>query len=359
MSIAGFGPRKILNLISKFKSFENIFNADFSTLQLINGFNELSANKLLKNIDNYDLIKKNCLIEAEKLNKLNAGVITFFDEEYPELLKEIYNPPLILYFKGNIDISKNSNVAVVGTRNPTSYGKMQTEKIVKDLCGKNITIVSGLARGIDSVAHYSALSSNGQTIAVTGSGLDVIYPPENRNLFTEICENGLIISEYELGTKPDAINFPKRNRIISGISLGSLVVETKLNGGAMQTASYALDQNREVFALPGNIGVNQSEGTNMLIQKGSAKLVTNADDILVELNLKLNPEVGINIPRPSIELNLFEEKILNVINNNPIHIDEIANKSNLSASDCLVNLLSLEFKGLVKQLPGKVFQLYN
>lgn len=359
MSIAGFGPRKILNLISKFKSFENIFNADFNTLQLINGFNELSANKLLKNIDNYDLIKKQCLIEAEKLNKLNAGVITFFDEEYPELLKEIYNPPLILYFKGNIDISKNSNVAVVGTRNPTSYGKMQTEKIVKDLCGKNITIVSGLARGIDSVAHYSALSSNGQTIAVTGSGLDVIYPPENRNLFTEICKNGLIISEYELGTKPDAINFPKRNRIISGISLGSLVVETKLNGGAMQTASYALDQNREIFALPGNIGVNQSEGTNMLIQKGSAKLVTNADDILVELNLKLNPEVGINIPKPSVELNLFEEKILNVINDNPIHIDEIANKSNLSASDCLVNLLSLEFKGLVKQLPGKVFQLYN
>jgi DNA processing protein len=158
-----------------------------------------------------------------------------------------------------------------------------------------------------------------------------------------------------LGTKPDAQNFPKRNRIISGLSLGCLVIETAITGGAMQTAAFALDQNREVFAIPGNLGVRQSEGTNMLIQKGEAKLVRNAEDILVELELKLIPIIGKNIPKPTVELNLFEEKILNSLDGEPLQIDNISSITQLSTSECLVHLLSLEFKGLVKQMPGKIF----
>ncbi len=166
---------------------------------------------------------------------------------------------------------------------PSRYGKSVAERFAKDLSYKGITIVSGLARGIDSFAHRATLEVNGRTVAIIGSGLDVIYPSENRKLFDEISENGIIYSEYILGTKPDAQNFPKRNRIISGISLGTLVVETKESGGALQTAAFALDQNREVFAIPGNLGISQSEGTNLLIQKGEAKLVRNCDDILVEI----------------------------------------------------------------------------
>jgi DNA processing protein len=243
----------------------------------------------------------------------------------------------------------------VGTRGPSNYGIIQCEKVVEDLARQNITIVSGLARGIDSIAHRTALKNGGRTIAIIGSGLDVIYPPENKKLFNEIAEKGDIISEYPLGTKPDAQNFPKRNRIISGLSLGCLVVETAITGGAMQTAAFALDQNREVFAIPGNLGVRQSEGTNMLIQKGEAKLVRNAEDILVELELKLKPVIGKNIPKPTVELNLFEEKILNSLDGEPLQIDNISSITQLSTSECLVHLLSLEFKGLVKQMPGKIF----
>ena len=166
-----------------------------------------------------------------------------------------------------------------------------------------------------------------------------------------------MISEFKLGTKPDAVNFPRRNRIISGLSLGCIIIETQITGGAMQTARFALDQNREVFALPGNVGIKQSEGTNNLIQRGEAQLIKSAEDVLVALELKLKPVLGKNIPKHLEELNLFEEKIINTLNTEPLHIDKIASIANLSTSDCLVHLLSLEFKGMVKQLPGKMFAL--
>ncbi|OGU33595.1 MAG: DNA protecting protein DprA, partial [Ignavibacteria bacterium GWA2_35_9] len=264
---------------------------------------------------------------------------------------------LLIYTKGTFTRDDEYSIAIVGTRQPTNYGKIQTERIASELANQNITIVSGLARGIDSIAHKSALKVGKRTIAVTGSGLDVIYPPENAKLYDEIAEKGLIISEYELGAKPDAVNFPKRNRIISGLSLGCIIVETGITGGAMQTAAFALDQNREVFAVPGNLGVKQSEGTNVLIQRGEAKLIRNSEDVLLELELKLKPIIGKNIPKPKIEMNLFEEKIISVLKNEPVQIDVIATSTNLSTSDCLVHLLSLEFKGLVKQLPGKMFAL--
>lgn len=359
LSIEGVGPHKIFSLLNYFHNFENIFDSDPFTLMKVDGISKNLSQKILNAKLQIDTFTKKVEYEQKQLERIKATTITYWDKEYPELLKKIYYPPLIIYTLGKFSEQDKYSIAVVGTRQPTNYGKIQTEKIVAELAEKNITIVSGLARGIDSIAHKTALKSNCRTIAVVGSGLDIIYPPENYKLFYEIAEKGAVITEYELGTKPDAQNFPRRNRIISGLSLGTLVIETKLNGGAMQTAAYAVDQNREIFAIPGNINVKQAEGPNTLIQRGEAKLVTNAEDILSELKIMLRPEVGKNIPKPSVDLTLFEEKLLQIIGNDAKHIDEIATLSSMSVSDCLVNLLTLEFKGLIKQLPGKMFMLSN
>lgn len=357
LSVDRIGPAKIRNLLAKFKSLNNVLSASTQDLIETEGINKELASRIRKISSQRNSIKKFLDQELKAVEKLGGRIITAWDEEFPQLLKKIYDPPLILYALGEFDDNDKYSIAVVGTRQPTNYGKIQTEKIVADLVEQNITIVSGMARGIDSVAHSSALRNNGRTIAIIGSGLDVIYPAENKKLFYDIRDNGVIISEFSLGTIPNAENFPRRNRIISGISLGTLVVETAITGGAMQTARLALDQNREVFAIPGNLSVRQSEGTNLLIQQGAAKLVKNAEDILVELKLKLKPVEGKNIPKQQKDLTIFEEKIYNCLLNEPLHIDKLAEKTELSTSDCLVNLLSLEFKGLVKQLPGKMFML--
>ena len=311
------------------------------------------AQNIISSLKNFNEVKNVVEKEISNIEKMNAGIITFWDDKYPLLLKNIYSPPLILYTLGDIDLLNNSIIAIVGTRTPSDYGKIYAEKFSSDLTKSGIVIASGMARGIDSVAHAAALNSGGKTIAIIGSGLDVVYPPENRKLFNRIKESGLIISEYPLGTKPDAPNFPKRNRIISGISLGTLVIETRTNGGAIQTAGHALTQNREVFALPGNLTSQQSEGTNQLIKRSEAKLVQNVEDILIELNINSeSPKVN-NLS--NIELSLFEEKILDKLSVEPMHVDNLAEVSSIPVSECLVYLLQLEFKGLVKQLPGKMF----
>jgi DNA processing protein len=355
LNIDGIGPLKIFSLLSKFHNPRDIFHAKLSALVEVDGINKNLSSRILNSTQSISHAKEKLEKTLSSLSKINGRIITYWDEEYPELLKRIYYPPTLLYVIGEFSESDKNSIAIVGTRMPTNYGKQNAEKFAQDLVLNNITVVSGMARGIDSSVHRAALKSNGRTIAVVGSGLDVIYPPENKKLFEEICNTGVVVSEYELGTKPDAQNFPRRNRIISGLCLGSLIVETKINGGAMQTAAYAIDQNREVFAIPGNIDSKQSEGPNALIQRGEAKLVTTAEDILIELNLRIKPEIGKNIPKPSFDLTLFEQNLLNVLDNQQMHIDEIATTSSMSVSDCLVNLLTLEFKGLVKQLPGKMF----
>ncbi len=358
LEVDGIGPGKLFNLLSKFNSLDNLINSNFYSLLNVSGISKNLANKILKKIDEYH---KYCSIierELEKLQKNNAKWITFWSEEYPKNLKNIFAPPIILYYKGELTEQDLNSIAIVGTRLPTQYGKNISENFAGQLANQGITVVSGMARGIDSSAHFGALKNSGRTIAIIGSGLDVIYPAENKNLFNQITENGAVISEYKLGTKPDAQNFPKRNRIISGISLGTLVVETKLSGGALQTAQFALDQNKEVFAVPGNLGKIQSEGTNNLIKNGYAKLVQNVDDILIELKLKIKPKVDENIAKPTKDLNLFEQKIFEVLSDKPKHIDIIANETKINSSDCLVHLLSLEFRDYVKQLPGKVFVRY-
>ncbi|MCK5086973.1 MAG: DNA-processing protein DprA [Melioribacteraceae bacterium] len=356
LSIEGIGPVRVLNLINKFNSIDTIFELSKSDLKDVESINSNLADRIVAGIKNLNSIQKQLDRELEKLEKLNANVILFSDDDYPELLKRIYFPPLILYTLGEFKENDKYAISIVGTRKPTEYGKLEANRFASKLAQQNITIVSGMARGIDSAAHRAALASGGRSIAVIGSGLDVIYPPENRKLFNDIKENGSIVSEFEIGTKPDAQNFPKRNRIISGLSLATILVESRINGGAMRTANYALDQNREVFAIPGDLNKAESDGTNYLIQKNGAKLVREPEDILFDLELKLKPVVGINIPKPSFELSLFEEKILVTIKEEEKQIDKIADDTGLSTADCLVNLLSLEFKGLVRQLPGKVFK---
>ena len=357
LEVDGIGIIRLLKLVEVFGSISDIFNAENQLLSKNANLNPKLANRLYLAIQNYNPLNNIFINEIEKLSKLDGKIVTYWDEDYPHQLENIYYPPLILYILGNYKESDNQSISIVGTRHCTDYGKSITNYFSSELAKQNITIVSGMARGIDSIAHKSALKVNGRTIAVIGSGLDVIYPPENSILFNQIAESGAIISEFPLGTKPDAQNFPKRNRIIAGLSLGTLVAETKENGGAMQTAKFALDQTKEVFAIPGNITSKQSRGTNALIQRNGAKLVSEPEDILVELKLKLEPKIGESIPKPKLNLSLFEEKVYQTLNNTPKQIDKIASDSALSISETLVSLLTLEFKGLVQQLPGKLFKL--
>jgi len=357
LSIDGIGQIKVTKLLQHFTTLDRIYSADKFEFESIDSININLSSRIVDSKKNLQSLSNLLQDEVSKLEKMNAQIIFYDDDAYPAILRNIYMPPLILYTLGDFHSSDKYNVAIVGTRKPTDYGKSLAAKFSKVLAEQNITIISGLARGIDSIAHRSAIKTGGRTIAVVGSGLDIVYPPENKSLFNDIAEQGVIISEFELGTKPDAQNFPKRNRIISGISLGTLVVESKKNGGAMQTANYSLDQNREVFAIPGNLNVPESEGTNILIQGNRAKLVSKPEDILFELNLKIQPLIGKNIPKPKIDLSLFEEKMYNCLISSPKHIDTIAHETSTSTSDCLVNLLSLEFKGIIQQLPGKMFKI--
>lgn len=357
LSVEQLGPAKILTLYSKFQSFENILNASKSELCNVENIGENLSKRIQCISDKYEKVKTDVEEEIDKLQKINGRYFTYWDEEYPDILRNIYYPPLILYSLGNSSEKDKYSIAIVGTRNPTNYGRKEAERFSSYLASQGITIVSGLARGIDTIAHKSALQVEGRTIAVTGAGLDYIYPSENKKLYHEIVKNGMIITEFKIGTKSDAKNFPQRNRIISGLSLGTIIVETKVQGGAMQTASHTIDQNRELFAIPGNNLVEQSQGPNLLIQRGEAKLVINPEDILTELELKLKPIIGKTIPKPTIDLNMFEQKIISIITQEPIHIDQIASLTNFSISDCLVHLLSLEFKGLIRQLPGKTFTI--
>jgi DNA processing protein len=357
LSVEGIGPGKLRNLLARFRSAEKVLSQGTDQLTQTEGISIELARRIIRRKSDRNSIQAKLNKDMDYLAKTGARVVTIWDEEYPPILKKIYDPPLLLYFKGSFDEKDNYSIAIVGTRMPTNYGKVQAEAIAADLSRQGITIVSGMARGIDSIGHRAALKNNGRTIAVIGSGLDRIYPPENRKLFEEIAEKGLIISEYEPGTGPDAVNFPKRNRIIAGLSLGCILVETGVSGGGMQTAALSLDQNREVFAVPGYIGVKQSEGTNLLIKKGEARLITCAEDVLLDLELKLKPVVGKNIPKVHHHLTLFEQRIIDTLKEEPLHIDKIAEMSKIATSECLVSLLSLEFKGVVKQLPGKVFSI--
>ncbi len=282
----------------------------------------------------------------EKIDRYGVKVLTCHDPDYPSRLKEIYDYPPIIYVRGSLLPEDEWCLAVVGTRRATVYGRQVAEEIVADLARSKITIVSGLARGIDTVAHRSALEAGGRSIAVLACGLDIVYPSENANLARSIMQQGALISEYPLGTRPKAENFPRRNRIMSGLSLGVLIVEANDTSGAMITAHLAVEQNREVFAIPGNILSPASRGTNHLIQEG-AKLVRDYTDILEELNLTAvahQIETKEIIPHSDTETLLLKQ-----LGVEPTHIDEVCRSSGLPISTVSSTLTMMELKGLIKQ----------
>lgn len=351
------GDVKLRQLISQFSSLEEIFTTPFARLE------QLTSPSLAKSLfefrKNSHYEKANQFSEEQfsKAEKLGATIISISSENYPEQLKQIYDAPIFLFVLGNLLPQDKYSLALVGTRTPTNYGKQVCENFTKEFSQLGITIISGLAIGIDSTVHRTTLNNNGRTIAVIGSGLDEIYPLDNKGLAKLIAENGAVISEFPFGTKPDGFNFPRRNRIISGLSLGTLLIESKIGGGGMITAELALDQNKEVFAIPGPINSEKSNGCNILIKEGRAKLAQTPDDVIKELEYKLRPILKSKNEKPQqeISLSLFEKKIFDILSEEPTHIDMIAEKTELITSDVLVNLLSLEFKGIVKQLAGKMF----
>lgn len=353
-AVPGIGPNRLRALISYFRTPTAVLEASARDLAEVEGIDKKLALNIVKSVDDEEDVDQ----QLSRLNRIDGHIVTFWDGDYPDNLKRIYDPPAFLFVRGTFTEKDKYSIAVVGTRRPTLYGKQVAEEFSKALAEQGVPIVSGLARGIDTIAHTAAVSSNERTTAVLGSGVDVIYPPENKKLAEKIMDNGVVASEFDMGAKPDAMNFPRRNRIISGIALGTLIVETAIDGGAMITAQFALDQGRELFAVPGNITERRSSGTNRLIREGNAKLVETVDDILCELELKLRPIIKKGKGKEKIDtatLSLFEMKILDVLSDNPLHIDGIAELADLSTSDALVQLLSLEFRGLIRQMAGKMF----
>jgi DNA processing protein len=339
--IPGIGRVKLSQLESHFGSLGKAWQATPPKLK------KAGLDKGAINAVTYWQSKVSLDEEMEKLERYGVKVLTFHDKEYPSRLKEIYDYPPILYIRGSLLPQDEWCLAIVGTRRATVYGRQVAEEIAADLARSGITIVSGLAKGVDSVAHRSALEAGGRTIAIFGCGLDIVYPAENANLARDIIQNGAIISEYPLGTRPRADNFPRRNRIMSGLSLGVLVVEADETSGAMITARLALEQNREVFAAPGSILSPASRGTNRLIQEG-AKLVRNYTDILEELNLTAvaqQMELKEVIPASDTEALLLKK-----LSAEPTHIDEVCHVTGLPMSTVSSTLSMMELKGLVKQV---------
>ncbi len=313
------------------------------------------------------------LQEAEAARQKGAVCLTFQDPRYPERLREIFDPPLLLYAMGDISLLDADLVGVVGSRRPTAYGRAMALRLSTDLAAHGLGIISGLARGIDAAAHQGALDANGKTIAVMGSGIDVVYPAENKKLYEAIAAKGLLLSEFSLGTFPAPQNFPIRNRIISGLSAGVLVVEAAEHSGSLITARLAMEQNREVFAVPGSVTNKNSWGPHLLIKQG-AKLVQDWQDVLEDLPSQVRMRLLESSSQNGLEKNfaspaasrasLFAESLSETERGiydllkveEAVHIDEVLTAlPNLSSSEVLASLLELEFKSLIRQLPGKNF----
>lgn len=276
-------------------------------------------------------------------------VLTLIDEDYPRLLREIDQSPPVLYLKGSLTPADDFSVAMVGTRRVTAYGQQVARDASIYLAGHGLTIISGLARGVDALAHQHALQAGGRTIAVLGSGVDVIYPPEHRKLAEAICENGALISDYPLGTQPEGVNFPPRNRIISGLALATIVVEAGERSGALITADFAAEQGRDVFAVPGNVLSPMSRGTNRLIQNGAFALVS-PQDVLDVLDLAHVDEY--KAARQSLPADTTEAKILQIMDFEPIHVDEICHEIDLPIEKVTATLTMMELKGMVQHVGG-------
>jgi len=356
----GLGARSMLRLLERYGSPEEVVRAGGRDLETVPGLRReakeaLSRKRTLRPVEE----------EWEALRRRGWGIVCLGDDDYPENLKTIPDPPPVLYVTGAPEPKDLVAVAVVGSRFASPMGLLFTERLCADLGRRGVTVVSGFAMGIDSAAHRGALKAGGRTIAVLGCGLDVVYPKPNRDLRRRIAEAGLLVSEFPLGTPPLAGHFPMRNRIISGLSLGVVVVEAADRSGSLITARLALEQGREVFAVPGLARHFRSSGPHRLLRQG-AKLVESAEDILEEIAPMVRPSWSVpdvaagtaaGEGRDDGESNLSEEhqRILGVLSGEPCHVDRICRESSLGAAQTMALLLDLEMKGLVRQLPGKYF----
>jgi DNA processing protein len=346
--VPAIGPAKVRALVDHFGDLEIAWRADAGALRQA-GLDRLAIRNLVKLRDQLDLDA-----EMAKLEKHQVTALTWEDQAYPSLLKQIYAPPPVLYVRGELVPDDEWSLGIVGTRRATLYGKQVARMLGQDLARSRITVVSGLARGIDSVAHQAALDAGGRTIAVLACGLDLVYPPEHRNLAKAIIENGALVSDYPLGTPPEAANFPPRNRIISGLSLGVVVVEADIKSGALITTNFALDQGREVFAVPGNIVSRSSAGCNRLIRDG-ARMVLSIEDILEELNLTMVEHQA--EARAALPADQTEARLLQLVSDAPTHVDEICRSSQLPIHQVSSTLAMMELKGMVRQVGGMHYVL--
>ncbi|MCM8807098.1 MAG: DNA-processing protein DprA [Candidatus Omnitrophica bacterium] len=344
LSLIGISPLKVKMLMERFKDIKEIFSLSVNDLVQL-GITEKIAEKISK-WENLPLEKEIDYIEKEGIN-----VITIKDKNYPNLLKEIYDPPFLLYVKGNLNFNEFS-ISIVGTRNPSHYGLKMAEKFASELASIGFTIVSGLARGIDTSAHIGALRVNGVTVGVLGSGFNYFYPPENKRIEKEIIKKGAIITEFPSLVPPEKYNFPKRNRIISGLSKATIVIEAGPKSGALITANFALEQGREVFALPGRIDTVYSKGTHKLLKDG-AILIENVQDILEALNIKVEKK------EKHMELEANEENIILKILDRPLHIEEIMVKTKIKPENLFSILTKLQIEDKIEELPGKIYRKKN
>ncbi|MDO8603269.1 MAG: DNA-processing protein DprA [Candidatus Omnitrophota bacterium] len=343
------GSVRTQGLLKHFGSLENIFKADETRLKEVKEISPLITSRIPQAIKEISLKE-----ETDLIKKHGVKVVTFLDHDYPENLKSIYDPPVVLYIKGKILPEDKLAVAIVGSRLASFYGTQTAERLGFELASHGITVVSGLARGIDSASHKGALKAKMRTIAVLGSGLANIYPKENTKLAERISESGAVISEFPMLTIPDRGNFPKRNRIISGLSLGVVCVEAAEKSGALITCDCALEQGREVFAVPGKVDSMTSKGTNKLIKQG-AKLAQGIEDILEELNLSDSVSRQDGDSRSQSVLDKNENLVYTLLSSDPKCIDDICLESGIVFSKIAGILLSLEIKKFAKQLPGKNF----
>ncbi|HWP84761.1 MAG TPA: DNA-processing protein DprA [Terriglobia bacterium] len=357
--VPGLGQRMALRLVDCLGSATAVFQASSTELESLG-----MASHVVRSLATGTVFEA-ALKEAEQARQQGAALLTIRDEAYPPLLREIFDPPLTLYYRGNPALLREPAVAIVGSRRPTAYGRGVAQRLAQDLAARGLTVISGLARGIDSAAHEGALAAKGKTIAVLGSGIDVAYPTENKKLYETIAAQGLLLSEFPLGTFPAPQNFPIRNRIISGLSLGVVVVEAAQYSGSLITARLALEQNREVFAVPGSITNKNSWGPHILIKQG-ARLVQDWQDVLEEMPPEVRQRLVLptDATKPDAGASLFAESLSETERavyglirvDEPVHIDAILEAlPQLSSSEVLSSLLELEFKNLVRQLPGKNF----
>lgn len=349
-TVDGLGTIRLKNLIDRFKDPKLAWEADLREIREV-GVPQAAIDLLAQTRKKLD--PDQMILDLEKLG---IKWLNIFDENYPKLLKQIYDPPIVFYYKGEFRPEDSRAIAVVGTRKITGYGKMVTEKFVDGLVSAGLTIVSGLARGVDSVAHKSALDAGGRTIAVLGGGLNKIFPPENTRLANEIASgHGVVMSEFPPDYPSVAGNFPARNRIISGLSLATLVTEAASDSGSLITARLALEQGRDVFAIPGPITSQFSRGPADLIKEG-ARLVMEAGEILEELGMSgVLGKSGNNVAQITNELSEEERQILDFLHNEQKHIDDIGRSLNFDAAKISAALLKMEIQGLVRNLGGGVY----